>query len=180
MATWGNGISLRGEQGIQGVSGSKIYFVTGAPTDANASAIPGDCAFSTDLFKLFQRGADSWPTDGVLLQGPMGINGVDGSFFTGSDAPTADMGAGGAAIYFQASGEVWTRAVGGDWVDSGQNFRGTDGAQGPAGQDGARGTMTYTGNGAPSSDLSSFTPAAQPGDLYYDLANGPTLYVLGA
>ena len=180
MATWGNGISLRGEPGIQGVSGSKIFFVTGAPTDANASATPGDCAFSTDTFKFFQRGADSWPTDGALLQGPIGINGVDGSFFTGADAPTAEMGTGDSAIYFQASGEVWTRQPGGDWIDSGQNFRGADGAVGPAGQDGARGTVTYTGNGAPSADLASFTPPAVAGDLYYDLANGPTLYILGA
>jgi len=178
MATWGNAISLKG---AKGEAGSKIYFVTGAPTDATASAVVGDCAFSADTFKFYQRTEAGWPTDGALLQGPMGINGVDGSFFTGADAPTADLGAGHSAIYFQATGEVWTRDVEGDWIDSGQNFKGAQGDVGPAGQDGARGTQTYTGQGAPSADLSTFVPPAVAGDLYYDLSEGgPTLYILGA
>lgn len=51
MATWGQGISLKGAKGDQGIDGSKLFFITGAPTDANASAREGDCAFSTDTYK---------------------------------------------------------------------------------------------------------------------------------
>lgn len=61
---------------------------------------------------------------------------------------------------------------------------GADGAPGVAGEpgkDAPRGVLTYTGQGAPSNDLTKFTPGpAQAGDLYYSLGGpeDPTLYVL--
>lgn len=176
MATWGTGISLKG------VPGSRIFFITGTPTDTNASARQYDCAFATDTYMFYQRTSSGWPSTGTLLQGPMGINGVDGSFFTGTGAPADSLGAGVNAIYFSSTGEVYTRAKGASWVDTNQNFTGPAGPMGPAGAAGSsvRGTQTYTGNGAPSSDLTTFSPGpAMKGDLYYDLSAGPTLYVLG-
>lgn len=58
---------------------------------------------------------------------------------------------------------------------------GKDGERGEPGQDAPRGVLTYTGQGAPSNDLTKFTPGpAQAGDLYYSLGgpDDPTLYVL--
>lgn len=182
MATWGTAISLKGPKGEDG---NRIYFVTGAPTDANASANAGDVAFDQVAQVIYTRGANGWPSTGTSLRGETGINGVDGSFFTGSAAPTSDLGAGTNAIYFQASGEIWTLEKGGSWVDSNENFTGPVGPVGPVGpigETGLRGTQTYTGSGAPSSDLTTFSPPAVAGDLYYSLggASDPTLYVLGA
>lgn len=174
MATWGTGISLKGKDG------SKIYFITGMPTDANASAIPGDVAFSTDSYTLYQRGANGWPTDssaGALLRGPMGFNGINGNFYSGANPPDASLGTTGNSVYFQTNGLVYIRQDGQAWMATGDDISGD---KGDKGDPGLRGTQTYTGNGAPSTNLSSFSPPAQPGDLYYDLSGGPTLYVLGS
>lgn len=179
MATWGTGVSLRGLQGVIGTPGSKTTFITGAPTDQNASANAGDMAFATDTNLFYQRGTDGWPSNGTLLRGAMGINGVDGFFGAGPDAPTDDLGADANGIYFQSTGELWTRQKGASWVDSGENYIGPKGDKGDAG---TRGSLNYSGVGAPSSDLSTFNPPALSGDIYYDRdpnnAQAPVQYFL--
>lgn len=175
MATWGTGISLRGKDG------SKIFFITGTPTDANTSARPGDVAFATDTNIIYQRGTDGWPTTGTLLKGGMGIAGTNAQLYVQTGAPADSLGLGDDGIYIRKdTGELYSRdAADAKWTDSGTSLRGPDGV---AGKDGLRGTQTYTGQGAPSSDLTSFSPPAVAGDIYYDVspATGPTLYVLGA
>lgn len=172
MATWGSGISLKGQDG------SKILFVTGQPTDANASSRPGDVAFAVDTNYLYQRGATGWPTTGVLLKGGMGLAGTNAQLYAQSGTPDDNLGKGDDGIYIRTdNGDLYSRdSADATWTKSNLNLRGPAGAPGAAG---ARGTQTYTGNGAPSSDLSTFTPPAVAGDLFYDLSGGPTLYVLG-
>lgn len=178
MATWGSGISLKG---ADGKAGSQIFFGTGTPSDG-VSAVEGDIFFAQDTGTFWQRGASGWPASGTSVIGPkgdIGLNGVDGNFYTGSGAPDASIGTSGNSLYVQTTGEVWTRQSGGDWVDSGESMAGPQG-QSITGPQGLRGTQTYTGHGAPATDLSTFNPPAEPGDIYYDLDGGPALYVLGA
>ena len=183
MAIWGSGISLKGEDG------SKIFFVTGQPTDESASAKPGDVAFATDTSIIYQRGAEGWPTEGKLLQGGMGLAGTNAQLYVQAGPPSDDLGKGDDGIYIQSdTGALFSRdAADASWSDSGTSLigpAGPAGAEGPAGPAGetVRGVITYTGSGAPSNDLSTFSPGpAQPGDLYYSLGGptDPTLYVLG-
>jgi hypothetical protein len=169
MAVWGSGISLKGKDG------SKITFITGTPTDSNASAAPGDVAFATDTNLFYQRGPSGWPTTGTLLKGGMGIAGTNAQLYVQTGAPADSLGKGDDGIYIRKdTGQLYSRdSADAGWTDSGNTLIG------PAGAPGQRGTITYTGNGAPSANLASFTPPAVAGDLYYDLSAGPTLYILG-
>lgn len=177
MATWGTGISLKGSPG------SKIYFGTGTPTDAT-STVQGDAFFATDTQLFYQRGASSWGT-GTLLRGAMGLTGVSGaSFYSGPGVPDSSVNGNDGDLYLDlANGEIY-KHVNGAWADQSYSILGPVGPQGPQGNQGAtiRGTQTYTGSGAPSSNLSSFTPTAVAGDLYYDIGTtgGPYFYVLGS
>lgn len=173
MATWGTPISLKGTKGDAGLS---VLTGSGAP---DASLGYDGQSYISAAGDLYFRNNGAW-TKQLSLIGPMGLNGINGSFFAGTGAPDSSVYSGdGNAVYLRASGEVYLYSGNGNWTDTNENLSGPQGAVGPAG---ARGTQTYTGNGAPASDLSTFTPAAQPGDLYYDLgtAGGPYLYVLGS
>lgn len=170
MATWGTGVSLKG------IDGSKIFFITGTPTDAGTSSRAGDVAFATDTNLIYQRGADGWPADGTSLRGAMGLTGVNGaSFYSGPNAPDASVsGNDGDLFLAMGTGEIFKHANGA-WEDQGYSILGAKGSDGAAG---ARGSINYFGHGAPPSDLSTLSPAPQSGDVYYDLDGGPTIYPL--
>lgn len=176
MATWGTGISLKGGKGDAGLS-----ILTNAGPPANTLGF--DTQFYIDtaspVLNAYLRSNGTWSLLRPLV-GPMGMSALNAQLLHGTGAPTANTFNNSVdAIYIDdASGEVWYFDFDGtkQWVDSGTTFRGAVGATGD------RGTYTYTGSGAPSADLSSFTPGpARKGDLYYDLATsgGPFLYVLG-
>jgi hypothetical protein len=175
----GSPISLKGpagSPGVAGVPGSKIYFVTAAPTDTNASSVPGDVAFNTATNLLYQRTSTGWPTSGSLLQGGMGVTGVSGaSFYSGPAAPTASAPANpnNGDLYLDlANGEIY-KFVNGAWSDQGYSIIGPPGQ---VGSPGIRGSQIYSGSG--SFVASNFTnPSPAAGDLYLD-TSGPTLYVI--
>lgn len=174
----GSAISLKGpagEQGASGADGSRIYFITGTPTDTNASAKDGDVAFATDTNLLYQRTNGAWPTQGTLLRGGMGLTGVNGaSFFSGPNPPDASVtGSDGDLFLALTTGEIF-KHVNGAWADQGYSIMGPAGAAGAPGAPGQRGTQIYTGAG---DFVASNYPDAQPSDLYID-TNGPTLYVI--
>lgn len=176
MATWGTGISLKGVKGDAGLS---ILTGSGAP----ANTLGYDTQFYIDTasagLNSYLRSNGTWSLLRQLV-GPSGMNALNAQLLHGTGAPTTSTFANNTdAIYIQDdNGEVWYFDFDGakQWVDSGTTFRGPTGQAGAAG---LRGTQTYTGNGAPSSNLSSFSPPAVAGDLYYQLDGGPTLYVLG-
>jgi hypothetical protein len=178
MATWGTPLSLRGSKGDPGLS---ILNGSGAP--AAGLGVDTQLYFDTSgTGDVYQRSNGTW-SKVYNLVGPMGLNGINGSFFTGVGAPTSSTYSGtGQAIYISTTGEVFTytsQSTG--WVDSGENLTGPQGPQGAA----TRGSQIFTGSGAPSSNLSSFSngtvSGAVPGDLYFDTATtgGPFMYVLG-
>lgn len=179
MATWGTPISLRGAKGDAGLS-----FLADHGAPASTLGMDSQVYLDVDAFDLYLRSNGTWSKTGNI-RGAMGLNGYSGQIAFGSAAPTSSTTDGKAdALYIQLpGGEVWTYDAEGDktWHDSGYSLAGPAGPQGPAGQS-VRGTQTYTGNGAPNSDLSTFVPPAQSGDLYYDIGSmgGPYLYVLKA
>lgn len=181
MATWGMGISLKG---AAGQAGSQIFFITGAPTDSNASARPGDVAFATDSNLLYQRGTSGWPSNGTLLKGGMGVHGTNSQLYVQSGAPADSLGLGDDGIYVRSdTGDLYSRdSADSTWTKSTYSLRGPAGADGAKGADGLRGSQQYFGSGAPSSDLSTFSPPAMARDTYTSLggATDPTLYVLGS
>lgn len=170
MSGWGMGLSLRGAPGLSVLSGS------GSPTGAGAES---QVYVDTANGKLFTYTNGAWVA-GTSLVGPMGMNALNAQLLHGDGAPTTSTFANNAdALYLQSDGSVWYFDFEGDktWTKSSQNLTGPQGPAG-VGKDGLRGTQTYTGNGAPSSDLSSFSPPAVAGDLYYQLDGGPALFVL--
>lgn len=184
-ATWGQGLVLKGTRG------SLFSITNGLPTDANATNLPGDFALDSTTQLLYTRGASGWPTSGgVLLRGAMGVTGVSGaSFYSGPGAPTASSPANpnnGDLFLDLANGEIY-KFVNGSWTDQGYSIQGPQGIQGPPGVAGAatRGSQIFSGSGAPSSNLASFSngsvTGAVSGDLYLDTttAPAPTLYILG-
>lgn len=177
MATWGTGISLKGVKGDAGLS---ILTNTGAP--ANTLGFDGQIYIDTATFDAYLRTNGTWAKQRNLV-GPMGMNGYSGQIVFGPDIPTPTTTDGKAdALYIRTSnGEVYSYDAEGSkvWVDTGYSLIGPPGPAGAPGSAGQRGTQTYTGNGAPSANLASFTPPAVAGDLYYQLDGGPTLYVLG-
>lgn len=145
---YGNPIRLRG---------SFFYATASLPTDTTASKIDGDFAFAADTQTFYQRQGGTWSAIGSSVKGEMGINGIEGSFFAGNDAPTSATYSGtGQAVYIQSTGEVWLyqdENIG--WVDSGNNIRGPKGDTGAPGQDGTigqDGSRIYPGIGAPPED----------------------------
>lgn len=185
MAIWGQGISLRGPRGEDG---SKIYFITGTPTDENASAIEGSVAFDTDSQMLYQRGAEGWPAEGTLLRGATGLTGVNGaSFISGPGTPDGTVtGADGDLFLALDTGEIF-KHVDGAWADQSYSIKGPVGSVGPvgpAGEAGIRGTQVYTAVGEPPADLATLNPPAQAGDIFYNVdpsnPEAPVMYVLGA
>lgn len=177
MATWGTPVSLRGSKGDAGLS-----FLTGHGAPASSLGVDTQGYLDVDAFDLYLRSNGTWSKTGNI-KGAMGISALNAQLLHGQGAPTTStFGNNVDAIYIDdTSGEVWYFDFDGakQWVDSGTTFRGAPGAPGAAGD---RGTYTYTGSGAPSSDLTTFSPGpARKGDLYYDLSTmgGPYLYVLG-
>lgn len=174
MATWGTGISLKGAKGDAGLS-----FLNGSGAPANTLGFDTQVYLDTASYDIYTKANGTWSKTGNI-KGAIGMNGLNAQLLHGTGSPTTSTFPNNTdAIYIQDdNGEVWYFDYDGSrtWVDSGTTFRGPSGAPGQAG---LRGTQTYTGNGAPSSNLTSFTPPAVAGDLYYDLSGGPTLYVLG-
>jgi hypothetical protein len=175
------GISLKG---AAGQAGSQIFFITGSPTDSNASSRPGDVAFATDTNLIYQRGPSAWPANGTLLRGGMGMAGTNSQLYVQSGEPSNDLGKGDDGIYVRSdTGELYSRdSADATWTKSTYSLRGPAGADGAKGADGIRGSQIYTGSGAPSSNLASYSPPAMQGDLYLSVggAHDPTLYVLGS
>lgn len=179
MATWGTPISLRGGKGDAGLS---ILTGSGVP----ASSLGYDTQFYIDTasaaLNSYLKTNGAWSLLRPLV-GPMGMSALNAQLLHGTGAPTTSTFANNTdAIYIDDStGEVWYFDNDGSkvWVDSGTTFRGAVGAKGA---DGLRGSQQYFGSGAPSSDLTSFTPPAAPRDTYLDQtsAGGPYLYVLGS
>lgn len=173
MATWGSGLSLRGAKGDAGLS---VLTSSGAPT---VTGYEGQAAIDTTAGDLYKYTGGAWVKQ-VSLVGKMGLNGLNAQLLYGSNPPTTStFNNQSDAIYFQYSGELWFFDFEGNktWTDSGQNLTGPQGAPG-VGKDGLRGTQTYSGHGAPSNTLSSFSPPAAAGDVYYDLDGGPAIYFL--
>lgn len=172
-------ISLLGPTGPAGTAGSKIYFVTAAPTDSSASAVAGDVAFNTANNQLYQRTSSGWPASGSLLQGGMGLTGVSGaSFYSGPSAPTSSSPASPNAgdLYLDlANGEIF-KYSGTAWSDQGYSIMGPAGAVGATGTAGLRGSQIFTGSGA--FNAANFTnPAPAAGDLYFRTDN-TSIYVI--
>lgn len=179
-ATWGQGISLKGRDGQPGLS---IIQAEGPPASGLVGAdkqLYVDTASASLDYYVYSTSSSAWTKQGIL-RGPMGLMGLDAQLFFGDGAPDTTTYSGDAdALFIQnGTGKVYKYDKATGWVDAGFSFKGPAGADG-VGRDGLRGTQTYTGSGAPSSNLSSFSPPAVAGDLYYDLSGGPTLYVLGS
>jgi len=148
--TWPASVSLVGDTGPQGTRGSLFYTGGGAPGTISGQA-DGDDYLDTATGDVYTRAAGSWG-------GPVGN--IRGSkWYTGSGAPSgvADprskdqwLDTSSGAVY-QYGGSVWA-LVG--------NIRG------PTGATGTRGSVWYSGSGAPG------TLAGQlDGDFYYNTAN---------
>lgn len=181
-ATWGQGISLKGRDGNPGLS---VIQASGAPASGLVGAdkqLYVDTASASLDYYVYSKASSSWTKQGIL-RGPMGLMGLDAQLFFGDGTPDSSTYSGDAdALFIQnGTGEVFKYDKSTGWQDAGFTLKGATGADGVAGRDGLRGTQTYTGQGAPSSDLTTFSPPAVAGDIYYDVSPsaGPTLYVLG-
>jgi hypothetical protein len=167
--SYGSPISLKG---IKGDAGGLIYQGDLPPEQSFGKT--GDAYIAASNQTFYVKTEDGWPSNGILLKGDIGMKGLNASLFVTQGSP-ADVALNtvpneGDVGIDKTTGEIYEYR-GGSWVDDGYSFKG------PAGADGKRGTQTYTGQGAP--DLSQY-PDAQAGDLYYDLAAGPDLYVIQA
>jgi hypothetical protein len=121
--------------------------------------IAGDLFFAQDTNRLYQKTSSGWPSMGNLLQGAMGLTGVDGTtFYSGPGAPT--FGAREDDLYLNLTGGEIFKYVSGSWTDQGYSIKGDPGEIGATGPAGA---ALQTGNGSPTSDIGNVN------DMYLDL-----------
>jgi hypothetical protein len=150
----------------KGPAGTSVASGSGAPTGSGVAGQPYVDLASGDTYQ-YTNGA--WSKVGNI-RGPIGLNGISGSFFTGTGAPTTSTYSGtGQAIYIQSTGEVWTyTSQSQGWVDSGETLVGPQGTPGTAG---TAGNKIYHGAGAPTNSSTYNT-----GDVYYDTNNGDVYF----
>lgn len=166
--TVGTAISLKGPMGAPGVS---FLVGTGAPT---GTAVPNQGYLDAQAGDLYQYVSGSWSLVRSII-GPMGLNGINGSFFAGVGVPDNTTYSGtGNALYVRANGEVYLYQGSGNWSDTGENLSGPTGAKGA---DGLRGTQIYHGNGA--FNAANY-PNAQAGDLYFQDDAGTYAFITTA
>jgi hypothetical protein len=159
-------------KGAAGAAGTPFLAGSGAPT---TGGVAGQGYVDTTNAYLYTYTNGTW-VQGKNLIGPMGLNGVNGSFFAGVGAPTTSTYSGTAqAVYIQSTGEVWlyqNQSTG--WVDSGESLVGPQGNPGVAGTS-TRGSQIFEGSGPPSTNYTDTTvypipPVAR--DLWFDTTNG--------
>lgn len=160
--TWTLAFNARGPAGLSILSGN------GAPT---GTAAEGQVYINTQTADVYRYTSGAWVKT-INLVGPMGLSGINGSFYSGMGAPTrATFDGPGQAIYIQASGEVWLyKNTTEGWVDSGQTLIGPKGDPGAAGAS-VRGSQIYEGAGPPP-DPSTLTPTPAARDLWLNTTNG--------
>lgn len=149
---------IQGGQGVQGVPGlpgtpgavvitSDILFGAGAPSDGLGS--DGEVYVDTDVDDVYKKIAGHWELQ-TNLHGANGAN-----FLTGNGVPDPGLGFDGDTYLDGLTGDVYAKESGGVWIATGGNLRGpqgnpgTSGAAGAPGAAGTRGSLWFTGAGAP-------------------------------
>ena len=158
---WGQVANIRGPQGEQGIQGAK-----GDKGDQGDPGVPGqdgagiEIAGSVTTYANLPTGltaADSG--DGYLVEADGKLYIWDGSSFPSN----------GSGVEFRGpQGPKGDKGDKGDTGDQGiQGIQGIQGNPGGQGDPGARGSLWYTGSGAP-----GVIAGSTAGDLYLDTASG--------
>lgn len=156
---------------------------SGVHVPSGAGGIASQAAYLSSLQIINVPGPSPSGSLSTPVPGPRGYVGDTGpGFYTGKGAPPSDFGSIGD--YWIDNSDPENRVLYGpkvsatSWPKAGQSLRGEPGA------DGLRGTQIYRGIGAPPEDVTSLSPAAQPGDLWIDIdpnnASAPIVYFLNA
>lgn len=161
MATWTSaGLNLKGPKGDKGDPGEPGQSVTIQGSVATSADLPttgqeaGDGWITQDDGHLHVWDGDSWNDVGTV-RGPEGAPGEDGR---GISSVSVDSD-GIVTVYYTDGTSAQVGNAKGPKGDPG-----ADGDTGPAGQ---RGSLWFTGHGAPSE-----ITGAQVGDLYLDVDDG--------
>jgi integrin beta 8 len=170
--------SLTGPPGVVGAPGTPgvpgATWLSGTADPATNVGNDGDFYLNTSTTAVFQKLADGWIELMTLLgpagsPGSSGQDGLDGSaWFTGNIPPDPNQGRDGD-FYLDLSTVSLYNKTGGSWSTA-IPLRGPQGEIGPAGINGANGTVWFAESGNPNE--APVFAGGKIGDFYLNTANG--------
>ncbi|MDZ7682283.1 MAG: hypothetical protein U5J63_11380 [Fodinibius sp.] len=152
----------QGPVGPAGEDGSIMYSGQGAPGSDIGSE--GDYYLNTNTGEMYgPKDGNGWGQPIMVLMGDDGQDGEDGSqIYSGNSAPGSSLGKVGDYYLDKSSYELYGPKTSSGWGTP-ISLRGSQGPAGPAGEDGS---VMYSGQGAPGSDIGS------EGDYYLNTNTG--------
>jgi hypothetical protein len=159
-------VGPQGPQGTPGTDGNTIWYGTADPLPSVGQE--GDFYINTNTHFLFgPKQAGAWPV-GVSIVGPQGPRG--NSVLYGAGAPTGAIGIDGDFYINTSTNFIYGPRAAGVWP-TGISLVGPQGIQGIQG---VRGSLFYTGAGAPGTITGQLN-----GDNYLNTTNGDVYTLVG-
>ncbi len=152
-----------GAPGTPGTDGNTVLYGAGPPSPAMGK--DGDWYIDTTAHAMYgPKASRIWPTPPVSLIGPQGPQG--NTILYGAGPPAAGTGRDGDFYIDTSTNFIYGPKASGAWP-AGVSLVGPQGPQGTPGATGQRGSLFYTGSGAPGT-----ITGQQNGDNYLNTANG--------